>query len=267
MESFKKYSKVIFAVVLATMIRIIVAQFSGPDPVSLQFSQSFLVKQLGIGAVAGPAILIVYFFLAVLFIKLEWIVSGNAFVKALKFSIFGLIAFWGFVECFPLFDSPVYVTLSYGIIEGLMYLLLFVLLALIMKVKKTSYPRFSIEPLIIIIIAAVFTAGRYISYYVGIESGYKTSIAYTFFWTLIMGIIIGTMYNVLFKPGYSYSVRNAVIFSVIVFGTFWMTFNLFGPLLFDTNWLPFIPRVTLDILYVMAGVIVAEKLLARRKIQ
>lgn len=76
-----------------------------------------------------------------------------------------------------------------------------------------------------------------------------------------MGLLIGHMYSSFMKTNTAFlPFKKAFVFGIVIFGPFWMIYTIFAPALFDMLWVPAIIRALLDILYIMIGVLITEKL-------
>jgi hypothetical protein len=85
-----------------------------------------------------------------------------------------------------------------------------------------------------------------------------------------MGLWIGFTY-ILFtvQENKSALLKNAVTFGIVIYGIPWLIFSVFAPALFTIAFAPILLRAVLDVLYVVIGVYMAEKLgiFQRNKVQ
>ena len=95
----KNRIKFIGIVFSAVILRIAIQIIHGEDPLSDVLAYSSLVKSIGIAPVAGTMILVSYFFLALIFVRIQKDIPGTKIQKGLLYGIlFGILWFYGMIE-------------------------------------------------------------------------------------------------------------------------------------------------------------------------
>jgi hypothetical protein len=100
-----------------------------------------------------------------------------------------------------------------------------------------------------------FLGGRYFGYaIVHILTEYNEKPITTFAWTLSIGLWISMTYWLLKEASDKPPVMQAVRFGILIFGTYWLIYNLFVLLFVDVSLLDVFVRVIIDVLSVTIGV-------------
>ncbi|WP_041275430.1 hypothetical protein [Desulforamulus ruminis] len=124
-----------------------------------------------------------------------------------------------------------------------------------------EYRRFN--PVVALVtIPGCFLVLRIFSYKaVHIDSSFTTNPFGTMIWTVVTGIWLGIMY-LLLRSGIEIesSMMKALFFSMVVFGINLFFFNFFVTLVFESNITDLIIRTMVDILSVLVGVFICEKI-------
>lgn len=254
-----KFLAIIF---LALIIRIILQMLIGEDPLAGVLPYSALVNELGVPAIAGPMIFLSYFLLAFVFVKIQKNLSGTKIQKGLLYGIiFGALWFFGMIEGHLEVDASLIKELVFGLLETMPIIIMSLLLGIIFAENSKETIGSLLKKYNFNLVGCItffYILGRYFTYIViGVKSVYLDKVISIFFWCVGNGIIIGSMYYFL---GYRISDKNyikkALFFCFIIFGTDWVLFNLFAPLLFNISILDILFRPFFDIIFVFLGVIV-----------
>jgi hypothetical protein len=261
--------KFIGIVLLAVILRIVIQIIHGEDPLSDVLAYSSLVESIGISPVAGTMILASYFFLALIFVRIQKGIPGTKIQKGLLYGIlFGILWFYGMIEGNIEQNVPLIKEIIFGFFETIPIITMSVLLGLFFA--DDSENEFSIifrnSISTIVYIAFFYIIGRYFTYIVvGVESAYLEKILPTILWVSGNGVLIGSMYYFLRHGIKQYSIiKKALIFSFVVFGIDWILFNLFAPMLFGVAFGDIVWRFVIDIASVCFGIIFFEKIVTRK---
>lgn len=198
MEKLKRNQwKILGIVVLCTLFDIIVHYF-GPDVLDTGLPKSVIVKS----GLLIPAAMLLFFItfgaLAGIFVQIQDTLPGTKIYKGLRYGL--LFAGLWFIGMFEPGISPLWLSFFSGLADGFPILLLGILLGVLTATDydlnlehRTTKPMLSIA-----VVALFYTLGRYFSYtIIHIDSAYSTLPFATFFWTLVMGLWVGVMYQLL----------------------------------------------------------------------
>ena len=267
----RKKIKFVAIVFLATIIRALLQKVQGSDPLADVLEYSNLVKSIGEPAIAIPLIFLTYFLLALVFVKIQRNLFGTRIQKGLLYSsFFGVLWFYGMIEGHIEQNASLIKEIIFGLGEMIPIILMGILLAISFtedsKNKINSlFKKYNL--LLVLCIAIIYVLGRYLTYAViGVESAYLRKMIPTFLWVSGNGILIGSMYYFLIHKNENQSFfKKAFIFSFLVFGTDWILFNLFAPLLFDISFFDIIWRPIIDILCVFSGILFYVKIFGKKQ--
>ena len=113
----------------------------------------------------------------------------------------------------------------------------------------------------IIPIPLAFIIGRYFGYgIVHIMSAYTQKPIATFLWTLGIGWSIAITYFLLKERDRKSSAVHAFRFGFLIFGSYWLIYNLFVLVFVKVSVLDIFARVIIDVLSVTVGTWVADRL-------
>jgi hypothetical protein len=247
------------AVVLRTGLQAVVPSGGTSLPPSSIVTAGLLPIAFLLYAFFGFALLGVVF--AITETRLWWSKTKKGLAFGLSFAIM-----WAAYLLEPLpFNSgaSLGVTLAYPFADGLALVILGLLLGRFLGTDSPGPGGLQGDrgALALATIAALFVAGRYVSYVaVGIISAYGSRPYDTMLWAAVTGLSIGLLYQLL---GRGFSLRspfaNAVGFGVLVFGSDLFFFNFFVPLVNQTDLVDLLLRTVIDILSVTVGVFLVEE--------
>jgi len=266
----KNRIKFIGIVFSAVILRIAIQIIHGEDPLSDVLAYSSLVKSIGISPVAGTMIFVAYFFLALIFVRIQKDIPGTKIQKGLLYGIlFGILWFYGMIEGHIEQNVSLIKEIIFGLFETIPIITMSLLLGIFFA--DDSENQFTIilrnDIIAIVYIAFFYVIGRYFTYIVvGVDSAYLGKKIPTLLWVSGNGVLIGSMYYFLRHGIKQYSIiKKALIFSFIVFGIDWILFNLFAPMLFDISFGDIVWRFVVDIFSVCLGIISFEKIFTGKK--
>jgi hypothetical protein len=165
-----------------------------------------------------------------------------------------------------IFDSPLASELRTSTADGVSLLFLGLLLGRFVGTdSKHFFRQDKLKRVLFIVIPFAFLVGRYFGYaIVHILSAYNEKPITTFAWTLSIGLWISITYWLLKEASDKTPVVQAVRFGILIFGTYWLIYNLFVLLFVDVSLLDVFVRVIIDVLSVTVGVWAADEL-SRKK--
>ncbi|MCR6106969.1 hypothetical protein HXA34_11780 [Salipaludibacillus agaradhaerens] len=176
----------------------------------------------------------------------------------------GGLYFIGMFESALLFDTTVFTELLMGLPDFVSFVISGTLLGMAVgtdRVQKSS----NHNVLVVVIIALFYVSGRYFAYtLLDISSVYDIKPAGTFFWTLGLGLWVGTTYFLMQPENREQPIAfQGLFFGAIIFGLNWSMNHafLFTIIEFDFDLLI---RVGTDILFTIFGVCTYMKLFNRR---
>jgi len=199
----------------------------------------------------------------------KWM-HGSKIAKGLAFSLsWGMVYLMGVVEWYPVFGKTSLVAdIRLGMVDVLGIIVLGILSGQFfasdgqkgkVEVKNTS--------LILLLVAAFYTIGRYIEYSVlGIQSGYIERPLETLIWTLATGLSFGALYVLTgMHRGEKSLVKKIALFGLTNAAPIWIIFNVFYPTIFEgTYWDFLLGRAVVDVIFVLLGVYCSERLIHRK---
>ena len=197
---------------------------------------------------------------AYVYCRIRNVIPGEGVKKGVRYgSAIALIWLFAMLEGVSLFGNPIINEFVVGLSDAIPVLLMGILLSLLNaeKGENAAVKPFTLRQKMtaVSIFTGIFLIGRYVAYFTGvIQSGYQTSLVYTFFWTLLMGACIGVVCILLGNIGNTLSLgRRAAKFGFLIFGVNWATFLLFMPLLFSGYLIDVLSRIIIDTLLVTIG--------------
>ncbi|MCT8337146.1 hypothetical protein FKB36_06460 [Methanoculleus sp. Afa-1] len=223
-------------------------------------SYSMVAELLGTGITVSLWALLSFSGAACVYCRIRDVVPGEGVKKGVRYgSAIALIWLFAMLEGVSLFGNPIINEFVVGLSDAVPVILMAILLSLINaeKGENAAVKPFTLRQKMaaISIFTGIFLIGRYAAYVTGvIQSGYQTSLVYTFFWTLLMGACIGVVCILLGNIGDTLSLeRRAAKFGFLIFGVNWATFLLFMPLLFSGYLIDVLSRIIIDTLLVTTG--------------
>lgn len=197
---------------------------------------------------------------AYVYCRIRNVIPGEGVQKGVRYgSAIALIWLFAMLEGVSLFGNPIINEFVVGLSDAIPVFLMAILLSLLNaeKGENATVKPFTLRQKMtaVSIFTGIFLIGRYAAYLTGaIQSGYQTSLFYTFFWTLLMGACIGVVCILLGNIGNTLSPgRRAAKFGFLIFGVNWATFLLFMPLLFSGYLIDVLSRIIIDTLLVTIG--------------
>ncbi|MDV2480826.1 hypothetical protein F8E02_02150 [Methanoculleus sp. Wushi-C6] len=197
---------------------------------------------------------------AYVYCRIRNVIPGEGVKQGVRYgSAIALIWLFAMLEGVSLFGNPIINEFVVGLSDAVPVFLMAVLLGLLTagKGENAAAKPFTLRQKMtaVSIFTGIFLIGRYVAYFTGvIQSGYQTSLVYTFFWTLLMGACIGVVCILLGNIGDTLSLeRRAAKFGFLIFGVNWATFLLFMPLLFSGYLIDVLSRIVIDTLLVTIG--------------
>lgn len=266
-----RYLKIAAIVVIALVIDIVAHQFGPSFSDILVFNE--LVNTYGLQLVAGVYLLVVFGLIAAVFTVMQAGIKGTRLQKGLRYGLsIGSVWFWSIIEVSVVFGTDL-VNESILALGDVIPLVLMGLLLGLLTTTDEQQPEAASdinEPkrmgVILTIVIVVFVLGRYFAYaVVGINSAYLEKALGTFVWTVGMGLIIGIMYWLLSDGVKGSSVtQRAVWFTLVTFGINWIALHAFMPLIFVGFPITrMIIRIASDFVFLIASIILAEKIMGR----
>ncbi len=261
------WGKIIVIVIACAIIDIILHALWAPLYEYDFFQPSFFVKNRLFKPAATVSLIIVYTALAVVFAFIQEKLSGNRLSKGFRFGIsFGGLWFIGLPGTSIFFGSPMKHELLTGALDGISLLILGLLLGMFaatdsnqIAIKKTKKIVLSV-----FIIALFFIVGQYLAFiFIGGNLPHFTITGpAAFIWTLALGLWMGIIYLLLEEGIIKYSlIKRSFWFGGIVIGINWLFFNLFMILILDVPLLDPVILAGLNILSVIVGVLVFQKVI------
>lgn len=253
--------KILASIFVAVFVDVILHRFFAPR-IQYNFPPSIFVEKGLFLPAAGVALIILFGIVAIVFTLIQENMPGTKAMKGWRYGIaFGILCFVSIIEMSLIFDSSLADELRTAAIDGVSLLLLGLLLAWLTDANgqvaqwhtKPSWISFILIPL-------CFLGGRYFGYaIVHIESAYLVKTEATFLWTLGIGVWIGVMYWLLWEDRDDVSaIKAAIRFGGLVFGSYWLIYNLFVLLFVKVSILDVVIRVVLDVVFVTASIWIAK---------
>ncbi len=249
---------------LATMFRVIIQLFIPST------SQAYFPPSIIVNAGLLPLVFTVYAFfgyslLGIVFVLIQRRLPFNKLVKGLVFGgLFALMWVAYLFEPLPSASGSVVDLLSYPLADGSGLVCLGLLLGLFLASKEKQPHAIGInrKTAVIVVFPLVFVVIRVLGYlFLPILSSFITSPLQTLIWAAITGLSIGLMYSVLSMGIEAKSpFAKAALFAVVVFGIDLFFFNFFIPLVFEISLLDIFLRGLIDVLSVLIGAFIYEKL-------
>jgi hypothetical protein len=257
-----QWRKILYLVLASVFADVILHRLFAPR-IEYDFRPSFFVEK-GLFLPAATVALIIWFgTLAIVFAFIQDNLPGNRVMKGLRYGAgFAGLCFLAIFEMCLIFDSPVADELRTSTTDAVSLLFLGLLLGRFVGTDSKHFGRQEkVEPVLFIVIPLTFLVGRYFGYsIVHIMSAYKEKPIPTFAWTLAIGLWIGITYWFLKEKSDKPPVVQAVRFGILIFGTYWLIYNLFVLLFVNVSVVDVFVRVIIDVLSVTVGIWVVNEL-------
>ncbi|MCJ7433408.1 MAG: hypothetical protein MUO77_07980 [Anaerolineales bacterium] len=234
-------------------------------PVSASMAGPFspLVEAIGFPAVVCGYFVVAFSLMLVTFVLIQEHLTGTRLSKGLRCG-FAMTIIWyvGLLETNSLVGTPLVDEAVMAIADIIPVFLMSLLLAYFSTTDTPVAPARKAGWRAIPVIALCYFVGRILAYtLIHIESGYIARSLATLIWTASMGLAVGISYWLLVF-GLTDPARKTRLlwFGGLFFGLNWLVFNLFAPLVLGASFIDIIIRVGIDVLCIMLGVFIAEKL-------
>ena len=262
------WGKIVFSVITSVFVDVILHMLFAPR-IEYDFPPSFFVEK-GLFLPAASVALVIWFgTLAIVFAFIQNNLAGNRVMKGLRCGVgFAGLCFLAIFEMCLIFDSLVVDELRTSATDAVSLLFLGLLLGWFVGTDSKHFGRQEkVEPVLFIVIPLTFLFGRYFGYsIVHIMSAYKEQPIPTFAWTLAIGLWIGITYWLLKEKSDKPPVMHAVRFGILIFGTYWLIYNLFVLLFVNVSVVDVFVRVIIDVLSVTVGIWAVNELSPKKTI-
>ncbi|WP_078576510.1 hypothetical protein [Salipaludibacillus agaradhaerens] len=258
--------KMIVIIIVSILLNIILHTISPIESANISLGEpSIFVKN----DMLIPALLVwevlTFSVFSLVFLFVQKRLPGKKLKKGFLYGLsIGGLYFIGMFESALLFDTTVFTELLMGLPDFVSFVISGTLLGMAVgtdRVQKSS----NHNVLVVFIIALLYVSGRYLAYtLLNISSVYDIKPAGTFFWTLGLGLWVGTTYYLMQPENREKSIAfQGLFFGAIIFGLNWSMNHvfLFTIIEFDFDLLI---RVGTDILFTIFGVCTYMKLFNRR---
>lgn len=261
--------KILLAVLVSVLVDVILHMFFAPR-IEYNYSPSIFIE-IGLFLPAAGIGLIIWFgTLAIVFTFIQDNLPGTRVMKGFRYGVgFAGLCFLAIFEMCLIFDSPVADELRTSTTDGVSLLFLGLLLGRFVGTDSKHFGRQEkLKPVLFIVIPLTFLVGRYSGYsIVHIMSAYNEKPIPTFAWTIAIGLWISITYWLLKETSDKPPMMQAVRFGILIFGTYWLIYNLFVLLFVDVSVLDVFARVIIDVFSVTVGIWVVNKLSRVKAIQ
>jgi len=252
--------KILVSVIIVAFVDMILHRFFAPR-IEYSFPPSIFVEKGLFLPAAGMALIILFGIVAIVFTLIQENMPGTKTMKGCRYGIaFGVLCFLSIIEMSLIFDSLLVDELRTAATDGVSLLLLGLLLAWLTGTNGQATQQHAKSNWIIFILTPLFfVGGRYFGYaIIHIMSAYLEKPGATFFWTLGIGVWLSAMYRLLREERNDVSARTqAMRFGVLVFGSYWLIYNLFVLLFVQVSILDVFLRVIIDVVFVTVSIWIA----------
>lgn len=268
MKTFLKILKIAAIGAICTLVRII-----GQLLIPVAGQAALPPSQIALDGMVPVAFTIyaffVYSFIAAMYLLISPNLSGNRFVKGLKYGAC-CAAIWVMYLLEPLPHVALLDKFTYPLADGLTLIIMGFFIGLFLtknseKSDKGFDARFATGD--IVVITLLFTAGRMIEYIVtNMYSSFEAQKAETVIWTVLTGIVVS--FVVLWFEHYIRTTNkfvSAILAGGAFFGVNYTLFNFFMPIIFSCGIYDLIIRTAVDIIAVTLGLIVIKFTCFRQK--
>jgi len=262
--------KIIVVVLVAVIVDMLLHQ-AIPITSPAVLAPSVIVERGWLPPVAGTGILVTFGLLAVVFVLLQANLPERKLAKGLWYGLcFAGLWLIGFIEVSVVWRSTTIADevmnwLPDGVSIFLLSLLLGLFTAQDSDPASGNRARRYAAP--VLSVAAFYLVGRYFAYWVvQTNAAYDPHPLAVLFWTVAMALWMGLTYAALGPGSRGQSpTGRALWFGGVVLGIDWLIFHLFLLIFFKIPALALVIRPGLDVLFVILGVFVFEKLAGKQK--
>jgi hypothetical protein len=262
--------KILVSVLIAVLVDVILHRLFAPR-IEYNFPPSIFVEQGLFLPAAGVALIFLFGVVAIVFAVTQENMSGIIIMKGWRYGMaFGVLCFVSIIEMSLIFGSSLLDELRTAATDGVSLLLLGLLLAWLTGTNgQSTQGRTKLSWIIFILIPLFFLGGRYFGHaVVHTMSAYLEKPGATFFWTLGIGMWLGVMYWLLQDERNDVSaMAQAIRFGFLVFGGFWLIYNMFVLVFVQVSILDLFVRVFIDITSVTVSIWIAKTLEQRNIIK
>lgn len=257
---------VIFSVFLDIFLHIMTENIGGESKLN---EYSLIAKAIGSSTAAALWAISAFSIVACVFIWYKNKFYPNKTIGLFYGGIIGVFWLLGNIESVSVFGTTLIHETVSGLCDAVPIMLLIILLELSMNKNVDNQNNKKINNKYIpsvFIFALVYIIGRYVLYFTKIiNSGFYIRPFDTLIWTILMGSSTGIAY-ILFghEIKVTSKLASAVKFAVIIFGSSWVVFQAFIPLLFAGTFVDIFVRSTADIIFVIISYYLSETLADRK---
>ncbi|WP_283409950.1 hypothetical protein [Anoxynatronum buryatiense] len=276
-----KYAVIItIAVALDILLHVLTGGYSETAPHALELSS--LAEHVGEEGAAILWAVLAFSGVAYVFHRFEGSIKGSKFTKGLRYGIaIGMMWLIAMLEGVALFGNSLLNEFIVGLSDFIPVVVMSVLLSLFTGNNESTRPASSLVKrrknpdmkklasqrknlLTLIVFATLFLVGRYVAYHTElIMSGYRVNGLSTAVWTFFMGLTMGAAYLLLHHAVKDdLKIMKSVTFGICIFGTTWLLFICFMPLLFKGFLVDVLVRVAIDVTLVIISAYCCELLLS-----
>ena len=266
MKSLKEnWKKITVIVLVSVIVDILLHQIISITMADI-FAPSIFVERGWFPQVVSIALIVTFGALAAVFVLIQENLPGKKLSKGLWYGI-SFAGLWliGFIELCTAFGTSFTTEVLNWLPDGVPIILMSVLLGI--YTASDSDPatgnkkKGKVTP--VLVIAAFYFGGRYFAYWVvGTDAGPDPFLS--FLWTLAMAVWMGIMYMALGAGSRGHSpTTRALWFGGVVLGIDWFIYHLFMLIFYRMPVLELIIRPGVDVLFVVLGVYIWEKMTAR----
>jgi hypothetical protein len=261
-----QWKGILYSVLASVLLDVILHRLFAPR-IEYDFPPSFITEK-GLFLPAASVALILWFgTLGIVFAFIQEKLPGTKGRKGWRYGVgFGGLCFLAIFEMCLIFGSPIASELRTSIADGVSLLFLGLLLGRFVGTDgKPFFGGDKLKPVLFFVIPFTFLLGRYFGYsIVHLLSAYNEKPITTFAWTLSIGLWISITYWLLKEASNKAPVVQAFRFGILIFGPYWLIYNLFVLLFVNVSILDVFMRVVIDVLSVTVGVWVVNELSFKR---
>jgi hypothetical protein len=257
--------KITVIVLVSVIVDILLHQIM-PITMTGTFAPSIFVERGWFPQAVSIGLIVTFAALAAVFVLIQKNLPGSKLSKGLLYGI-SFAGLWliGFIEMCTVWGTSFATEVTNWLPDGVPIILMSVLLGIYTATDSDPAPSNKMKGKVtpVLVIAAFYFVGRYFAYWVvGTDAGPDPLV--TFLWTLAMAVWMGIMYAALGSGSRGQTTTTrALWFGLVVLGIDWFIFHLFMLIFYKMPVLDLIIRPGLDVLFVVLGVYVWEKLTAR----
>lgn len=263
----KKIAKKMMIVLIATLVSLALHSLI---PVTVPITEdklTFIANKLTFLGTVTLFFIVAYYLIGVVFLKYESKLNGGKLGRAIVFgSLVGGIWLVGMIEAVFVFGTDFYGEFLTGLFDFVPIVLLCFLLAVFLVEEKGEAVAKQFDGrkalIAISIFLLVFTAGRGLRYLANITSYSSENMVLLMIWTVAFALIISLNF-VYFKTALTSSsiIKQALQFTLILFGVHYFMFVYFMPLIFKGM----LMELTIVYIYDLLLVFIASVLALRRQ--